>query len=120
MMNRPITGKVSFVLGFSFPLSIVFFLFDIYKPVDIAVWLFYLVPLLVTSYLAPRWISYLFLVGCTFLIGLGFVLTPSPGRQDVAILHRFTTLTVLWLTIVILLGRRRAVDNLRGSGGRTR
>jgi len=119
-MNRPITGKVSFVFGISLLLSVVFFLFDMYKPVDIAVWLFYLVPLLVTSYLAPRWISYLLLVGCTFLIGLGFVLSPSQGRQDVAILNRFITVTVLWLTIVILLERKRVEDNLRESEGRYR
>jgi PAS domain S-box-containing protein len=120
MMNRPRTGKVSFVFGISVLLSVVFFLFDMYRSVDIAVWLFYLVPLLVTSYLAPRWISYLLLVGCTLLIGLGFVLSPSQGRQDVAILNRLITVTVLWLAIVILLGRKRVEDNLRESEERYR
>lgn len=119
-MNRPVTGKVSFVFGISVLLSVVFFLFDIYRSVDIAVWLFYLVPLLVTSYLAPRWISYLLLVGCTLLIGLAFVLSPSQGRQDVAILNRLITVTVLWLTIVILLERKRVEDNLRESEERYR
>ncbi len=119
-MNRPITGKVSFVIGISVLLTVVFFLFDLYKSVGIAVWLFYLVPLLVTSYLAPRWISYLLLVGCTLLIGLGTVLGPSQGRQDVAILNRIITVTVLWLTIVILLERKRAEDNLRESEKRYR
>lgn len=114
------TGKVSFVFGISVLLSIVFFLFDMYGSVDIAVWLFYLIPLLVTSYLAPRWLSYLLLVGCTLLIGLGFVLSPSQGRQDVAILNRVITVTVLWLTIVILLERKRAQDNLRESEERYR
>ncbi|HEY6072846.1 MAG TPA: PAS domain S-box protein, partial [Anaerolineales bacterium] len=120
MMNRPITGKVLFAFGISVLLSVVFFLFDIYRSVDIAVWLFYLVPLLVTSYLAPRWISYLLLVGCTLLIGLGFVLSPPQGRQDVAILNRLITVTVLWLIIVILLERKRVEDNLRESEERYR
>lgn len=119
-MNRPITGKVLFAFGISVLLSVVFFLFDIYRSVDIAVWLFYLVPLLVTSYLAPRWISYLLLVGCTLLIGLGFVLSPPQGRQDVAILNRLITVTVLWLIIVILLERKRVEDNLRESEERYR
>ena len=71
MMSRGKNRKVPLVFGLSLLLSIVLFLFDWYKPIEIAVWLFYLIPLLFTAYVAPRRTSYLLLLICTLLIGLG-------------------------------------------------
>ena len=114
MMSRGKNRKVSLVFGVSLLLSIVLFLFDWYKPTDIAVWLFYLIPLLFTAYVAPRRTSYLLLLICTLLIGLGYFAS-TPFNPNVAILNRLIGVTVLWLAIVILLERKRAEDNLRES-----
>jgi len=115
MMSRGINRKVPFVFGTSLLLSIGVFLFDWHKPTDIAVWLFYLIPLLFTAYVAPRWTSYLLLLICTLLIGLGHVASTLQSRPNVAILNRLIGVTVLWLAIVILLERKRAEDSLRES-----
>jgi two-component system cell cycle sensor histidine kinase/response regulator CckA len=115
MMSRGINRKVPLVFGTSLLLSIGVFLFDWHKPTDIAVWLFYLIPLLLTAYVAPRWTSYLLLLICTLLVGLGHVAGTLQSRPNVAILNRVIGVTVLWLAIVILLERKRAEDNLRES-----
>ncbi|MGA6994246.1 MAG: hypothetical protein WBX50_10145, partial [Candidatus Deferrimicrobiaceae bacterium] len=59
------------MFGLSLLLSAVIFLFDFYRPTGIAVWLFYLIPLLFTAYVAPRRTTFLLLLICTLLIGLG-------------------------------------------------
>ena len=108
------------MFGISVLISVVFFIFDIFKPINVAVWLFYLIPLLFTSYAATRGKSYLLLLICTLLIVLGYVWTSARVRPDVEILNRFIGITVLWLTIVILLARKRAEDNLHASNERYR
>ncbi len=115
MMSRGKNRKVPLVFGISLLLSIALFLFDWYKPIDIAVWLFYLIPLLFTAYVAPRRTSYLLLLICTLLIGLGHVGGTPHVNPNVAVLNRLIGVTVLWLAIVILLERKRAEDNLRES-----
>lgn len=108
------------VFRISVLISVAFFIFDIFKPISVAVWLFYLIPLLFTSYAATRAKAYLLLMICTFLVVLGSVLAPAPARPDVEILNRSIGITVLWLTIVILLERKRAEDHLRASNARYR
>ncbi|MGZ8459485.1 MAG: hypothetical protein ACXWW2_03585, partial [Candidatus Deferrimicrobiaceae bacterium] len=91
--------KVYWVFGFSVLLSVFLFLSDLYKSSDIAVWLLYLIPLLLTSYIAPRWMSLLLLGFCAGLIGLGWFLLPPEGKYDVAILSRLIAACSLGLTI---------------------
>jgi len=91
---------------------VLFFLIDVYRTVEVYVWLFYLIPLLFISYVAPRRMSYLMLSICTLMIGLGYIATPPQVRSDVSILNRLIAATVVWLTIVILLERKRTEDFL--------
>lgn len=100
--------------------SLVLFVFDWIRPINITVWYFYLIPLLFTAYFTPRWISYLLLCLCTVLIGLGYSMSTSQGWQDVMIINRIIGVTVLWLTIVILLERKRVEDDLRETTERYR
>jgi PAS domain S-box-containing protein len=121
MMNRQKTSTLSFIIfGISVLISLVLFIFDWTRSIDISVWLFYLIPLLFTSYAAPRWYAYLLLCICTVLISLGYVVSAFQGRPDVVILNRIIGVTVLWLTIVILLERKRVEDDLRESTARYR
>jgi two-component system cell cycle sensor histidine kinase/response regulator CckA len=121
MMARQKPGKLAYIVfGISLLISVVLFIYDWYRPIDISVWLFYLIPLLITSYAAPRWFSYLLLLICTLLIGLGYFVSASRGFPEVAILNRVIGVTVLWLTIVILLERKRVEDDLRESTERYR
>jgi two-component system cell cycle sensor histidine kinase/response regulator CckA len=115
MMKRQKAGKVSFLYGVSVLLLGVFFLIDVNKTVNVAVWLFYLIPLLFISYVAPRWTAYLFLLICTVLIGIGYLASAPYERPDLAILNRLIGVTVLWLGISILLERKRVEDALRES-----
>ncbi|HEU5360422.1 MAG TPA: PAS domain-containing protein, partial [Candidatus Deferrimicrobiaceae bacterium] len=108
------------MFGISVLISVVLFIYDWFRPIDIAVWLFYLIPLLFTSYAAPRWAAYLLLSLCTLLIGLGYLVSASQGVAEVALLNRTIGVTVLWLTIVILLERKRVEDDLRESTQRYR
>ena len=61
MMKEQKPRTVRIFLGISVLMIFVFFLIDLYKTADVAVWLFYLIPLLFISYVAPRRISYLLL-----------------------------------------------------------
>jgi two-component system cell cycle sensor histidine kinase/response regulator CckA len=121
MMVRQKPSKLSYIVfGISVLISVVLFIYDWFRPIDIAVWLFYLIPLLFTSYAAPRWAVYLLLSLCTLLIGLGYLVSASQGVAEVALLNRTIGVTVLWLTIVILLERKRVEDDLRESTQRYR
>ncbi len=121
MMNRKNTSTLSFIVfAISVLISLLLFVFDWTRTIDISVWLFYLIPLLFTAYAAPRWAAYLLLLICTVLISLGYVVSTSQGRPDVVILNRFIGITVLWLTIVILLKRKRVEEDLRESTARYR
>lgn len=121
IMNRQKTSTLSFfIFGISVLISLVLFVFDWARSSDITVWLFYLIPLLFTAYTTPRWSAYLLLCLCTGLIGLGYFVSPSQSGQDVMILNRIIGVTVLWLTIVILLERKRVEDDLRESTRRYR
>jgi PAS domain S-box-containing protein len=120
-MNRKNTSTLSFIVfAISVLISLLLFVFDWTRTIDISVWLFYLIPLLFTAYAAPRWAAYLLLLICTVLISLGYVVSTSQGRPDVVILNRFIGITVLWLTIVILLKRKRVEEDLRESTARYR
>jgi two-component system cell cycle sensor histidine kinase/response regulator CckA len=121
MMARQEPGKSAYIVfGISLLISVVLFIYDWYRPIDISVWLFYLIPLLFTSYAAPRRFAYLLLLICTLLVGLGYFVSASRGFPLVAILNRIIGATVLWLTIVILLERKRVEDDLRESTERYR
>lgn len=121
MMKRQKTNTSSmFIFGISLLISLVLFVFDWLRSINISVWLFYLIPLLFTAYATPRWTAYLLLCVCTALTGLGYFVSFSQGRQDVMILNRIIGVTVLWLTIVILLERKRVEDDLRESTARYR
>jgi PAS domain S-box-containing protein len=113
MMKRQRARKVSFLYGVSVLLLGVFFLIDVNKTVEVSVWLFYLIPLLFISYVAPRWTAYLFLTMATILIGVGHLAGAPHERPDLAILNRLIGVTVLWLGISILLERKRVEDALR-------
>lgn len=115
MMSRGKNRKVPLAFGLSLLLSAVFFLFDCFNPTDIAVWLFYLIPLLLTAYVAPRRNTYLLMLICTLLITLGHFANTPLGSTNVAILNRLIGITVLWLVIIILLERTRAEEFLRES-----
>lgn len=115
MMSRGGNRKVPLVFGISLLLSVLFFLSDIHNPTNIPVWLFYLIPLLFTAYVSPRWTSYLHLLICTLLIGLGHLAGTPQDMSEVAILNRLIGVIVLWLAIVILLERKQAEDHLRES-----
>ena len=120
-MSREITTRrVFWSFGFAVFLSIVLFLSDLYKSADIAVWLLYLIPLLLISYIAPRWMSLFLLAICMGLIVLGWVWLPPEGKYDVAIINRLIAACSLGLTIIILLERKRAEDSLRESEARYR
>ena len=119
MMARQKPGKLSYIVfGISILISVLLFVYDWFRPNDISVWLFYLIPLLFTSYASPRWSAYLLLFICTLLIGLGYAISISREGPEVAILNRVIGVTVLWLTIVILLERKRVEDALRESTDR--
>jgi PAS domain S-box-containing protein len=114
-MKRQKAGKVSFLYGVSVLLVGVFFLIDVNKTVQVSVWLFYLIPLLFISYVAPRWTAYLFLLISTLLIVIGYLAGAPHERPDLEILNRLIGVTVLWLGISILLERKRVEDALRES-----
>ncbi len=121
MMVRKKSSKLSYIVfGISALISVVLFIYDWFRPIDVSVWLFYLIPLLFTSYAGPRWAAYLLLLVCTLLIGLGYLVSASQGIPEVSILNRIIGVTVLWLTVVILLERKRVEDDLRESTERYR
>lgn len=90
---------------------------DVLTPLWYADWIFYIIPLLLISWLPfPRkyWIS--IALALPLLIAIGFFFsphTPIPSPTTRAAINRISGIFALWLMTVLLVLRRRAVDRLR-------
>lgn len=96
------------------------FALDCVTPQAYAVWIFYLIPLMLTGRARARWYPLVVAALCTVLVLFGFFLAPLGIKLQVAILNRAVGVGVLWFMAALLVRRKRAEEALHETGERLR
>ena len=82
------------------------FVLDLITPLGVAVWVFYLVPLGLSSRMPWRWTPVVVAGISTILIGVGVFLSPEGVAIRVAITNRMFCIALLWVTVVFFTSRK--------------
>lgn len=88
------------------------FALDCLTPRGYAVWIFYLLPLMLTGRARARWYPLVVAALCTVLVLFGFFLAPLGIKLQVAILNRAVGVGVLWVTAALLAWRKQTEEVL--------
>jgi hypothetical protein len=89
---------------------------DVVLPLGTAIWFFYLIPLgFVAMWSSPKQSSHVMILAaiCTALTWVGFFLAPPDDNVWPAIANRLFAVTVIGITVMLSLARKRAEDNLK-------
>ncbi|MHB9106045.1 MAG: sensor histidine kinase [Armatimonadota bacterium] len=91
------------------------FLLDRGIPLGYAVWLLYLVPLLLTVWVPWRGSAVGVAALCTLLVASAFFLSPHGVHWQVVIANRALALGTFWVLAILLEGRKQMVNALQTS-----
>ena len=83
-------------------LTVMVFVLDLMTPLGFAIWILYILPILLT-----RWSSFRFLTAsvagaCTALIIFGYFNSPPGIDPEIALLNRLLGILMLWTTALLL------------------
>ena len=84
------------------------FVVDRFLRAGIAVWLFYIFPLLITGWLFSQWAAFSVAVLCSGLIVLGQLLSPPEPEMQVALTNGLLGTSVLWIMFGLVGQVKRA------------
>ncbi len=115
-----VTKSIPVVYALSIVIVAGVFILDLLTPLDYAVWLGYLLPLIIASWKLQRWFVYALAAVCTAFIVLGFIYTPSGIKSEMAIFNRFLGVSMLWVTTIFIVKLKQAVEALHESEARYR
>lgn len=96
----------------AFALISAIFVFDVLTPVDIAVWLFYLIPIILSTWWPSRAKPFVVALICTVLTVVGFFLAPTDSPVPYAVINRSMGIAVFWI-VAVLLARSNQAQKLR-------
>ena len=83
---------------------------DLLTPTGPAIWLGYLLTLVITARLVPRPRCLLVAGAATVLVAAGFLLSPAGVDTELALANRASCVAVLWITAWLLTRMRRAEE----------
>lgn len=89
---------------------------DVLLPLGTVIWFFYLIPLgFVAMWSSPKQSSHVMILAaiCTVLTWIGFFLSPLDDNVWPAIANRLFAVTVIGITVMLSLARKRAEDTLK-------
>ena len=89
-----------------------FFIFDLYTPLQIAVGAFYVAVILLTAWAPERWASLCAGVFCTVLIMIGAVLSPGAIEERYVFANRVASLFAVWVSVYVVHRWSRSRDEL--------
>ncbi|MBI5632776.1 MAG: PAS domain S-box protein [Nitrospirae bacterium] len=101
-------------------MTAIVFILDLFTSLGVAVWLFYLLPLLLGNRADQRLNPFALAAVFTGLAVLGFFLSPSGVSIKLAILNRVMGVAVFWIVALLLARRSAADDTQRQSEARMR
>lgn len=105
------TEQKSITLGLIGTLMIGTFVLDLLTPLGVAVWLLYLVPVVLTVWVGDRRASFIVATICGALTIAGFVLSP-PGDTAAAVVNRATMIVTLAVISTLVLKEKQGREHL--------
>jgi PAS domain S-box-containing protein len=99
-------------------LTVGIFVMDWHRPMGLAVWAGYIIPLVVSGFLNRPRVPLLLAAVFSGLIGLAFVLAPPGLDPQTTLLNRLTGVVVLWTVALVESQRLRIQNRLRESEAR--
>ncbi len=114
------TREITVVYVLTIAITAGVFILDLLTPIGYAVWLGYLLPLIIASWKLQRWFIYTLASVCTAFIALGFInslLSIKPEiallNPEIAILNRFLAVFTLWVATILLAERKLAEEQIQ-------
>jgi len=89
------------------------FYLDIITPLDVSNWIWYFLPLFLSLYIGQRYFPYLLVSLFSFLILIGFHLSPPGINREIALVGRLAGICSLWLMAVLIVRRKMLESSLR-------
>ncbi len=89
------------------------FVLDWIIPLDDAVWLGYVFPVILVAWTNPRRYAYLVTALCTLLIGLIYFVAPFERESSLELVNRGMAAVALWIVVVVNCRLRGAQEALR-------
>ena len=88
------------------------FYLDLITPLNVSDWIWYFIPLFLSVYVGQRYFPYLLVSLFSFLILIGFYLSPPGINRDIAMVGRLAGICALWLMAVLIARRKELEANL--------
>jgi PAS domain S-box-containing protein len=114
------TREITVVYVLTIAITAGVFIFDLLTPVGYAVWLGYLLPLIIASWKLQRWFIYTLASVCTAFIALGFIYSFIVIKSEIALfnpkmalLNRFLAVFTLWVATILLAERKLAEEQIQ-------
>lgn len=85
-----------FYAGISAVLALVF-LGDVFTPLGVAIWVYYLVPVAITLFVGKPWLAPAVSAAVSLMMVIGFLLSEPGLRPEIAVMNRIFGITTVWL-----------------------
>jgi two-component system cell cycle sensor histidine kinase/response regulator CckA len=108
-----VAKSITVVYALSIAIVAGVFILDLLTPIGYAVWLGYLLPLIIAIWKLQRWFVYTLTSVCTVFIALDFIYSPPGVKSDIALFNSSLAVFTLWIAIILLVGRKRAEERIR-------
>lgn len=106
--NRAVAMEYGVILF----LTVCIFVLDVLTPLGWAVWILYLIPLLLTVATPHERAPIYFSILCTLLMIVGFMSSPPGIPRHIALFNSATGLCAMWAFAFGMVGRRRAYEGM--------
>ncbi|WP_198527408.1 sensor histidine kinase [Candidatus Methanoperedens nitratireducens] len=116
-MKATKSKNTAVIYALSVVIAVVIFILDLLAPLGMAVWLGYLLPLIIVSLQFQRSYIYAFAVICTIFIALGYMYSPPGITIEIAVFNSILAVLVLWSTAILLVMRKQAEGALQRAYG---
>ncbi|VVB88880.1 Methanogenesis regulatory histidine kinase FilI [uncultured archaeon] len=107
-----VTKNVTVVYALSIVIAAGIFILDLLTPLGYAVWLGYLLPLIIASWKLQRWFVYALAATCTAFIVLDFIYSPPSIKSEIELFNSFLAVCTLWVTVILIMKHKLAEDKI--------
>ncbi len=105
--------NITVVYALTIAIAAGIFILDLLTPIGYAVWLGYLLPLIIASWKLQRWFVYALAAACTAFIVLDFIYSPPSIKSEIELFNSFLAVCTLWVTVILIMKHRQAEDKIR-------
>ena len=108
-----VTKSITVAYALSIVIAAGIFILDLLTPIGYAVWLGYLLPLIIASWKLQRWFVYALAAVCTVFIALDFIYSSPSIKSETALFNSFLAVCTLWVAVILIMRRKQADEKIR-------